>query len=127
MACLLGQDYIGSTHKVSVCACAGWVPAVCWNIWLRQSTFAGQVVQEQEQALSKGLVELAVTGAAFTRLQQSDAMEQLLFHTRIFARFAPDQKVNGPHTIWFSAVSTLFSTLHDTMGDTCGGVQLHVA
>lgn len=52
-----------------------------------------QVVQEQRAALDKQQVELAVTGAAFTRLQQSEGMEQLLFNTRIFARFAPDQKV----------------------------------
>ena len=52
-----------------------------------------QVIQEQKAALDKQQVELAVTGAAFTRLQQSECMEQLLFHTRIFARFSPEQKV----------------------------------
>lgn len=34
-----------------------------------------------------------MTGAAFQQLQQTEAMEQLLFFTRIFARFAPEQKV----------------------------------
>lgn len=52
-----------------------------------------QVLEQQRPALEKQLVELAVTGAAFTHLQQSEAMEQLLFYTRIFARFAPEQKV----------------------------------
>lgn len=79
-------------------ACAGSVIASCFNAWLMYGLCAGQVVQEQGQALGKGLVELGVTGAAFSRLQQSDAMEQLLFHTRIFARFAPDQKVSRSHT-----------------------------
>ena len=53
-----------------------------------------QVIEEQKPALQQQLVELAVTGAAFTHLQQSEAMEQLLFYTRIFARFAPEQKVS---------------------------------
>ena len=57
-------------------------------------TTVSQVVQEQRQALEKQLVELAITGAAFAKLQQSEAMEQLLFYTRLFARFAPEQKVN---------------------------------
>lgn len=52
-----------------------------------------QVLEQQRPALEQQLVELAVTGAAFTHLQQSEAMEQLLFYTRIFARFAPEQKV----------------------------------
>ena len=53
-----------------------------------------QVTQEQRSALDKQQVELAVTGAAFAKLQQSECMEQLLFHTRIFARFSPEQKVS---------------------------------
>lgn len=53
-----------------------------------------QVIQEQRSALDKQQVELAVTGAAFAKLQQSECMEQLLFHTRIFARFSPEQKVS---------------------------------
>lgn len=53
-----------------------------------------QVIEEQKPALRQQLVELAVTGAAFTHLRQSEAMEQLLFYTRIFARFAPEQKVS---------------------------------
>ncbi len=43
--------------------------------------------------LQKQLVVLAVTGSAFHKLHQSEAMEQLLLYTRIFARFAPEQKV----------------------------------
>ncbi|KAL3158258.1 hypothetical protein ABBQ38_010509 [Trebouxia sp. C0009 RCD-2024] len=53
-----------------------------------------QVIQEQRSALDKQQVELAVTGAAFAKLQQSECMEQLLFHTRIFARFSPEQKAD---------------------------------
>ena len=52
-----------------------------------------QLIQEHGADLGRQGVELAVTGAAFHQLQQSEAMEQLLFHTRIFARFAPEQKV----------------------------------
>ena len=52
-----------------------------------------QLIQEHGADLDRQGVELAVTGAAFHQLQQSEAMEQLLFHTRIFARFAPEQKV----------------------------------
>jgi len=52
-----------------------------------------QVLEMQKQSKQKHLVELAVTGAAFDKLQQSEAMERLLFFTRIFARFAPQQKV----------------------------------
>jgi len=52
-----------------------------------------QVLEMQKQSEQKPLAELAVTGAAFDKLQQSEAMEQLLFFTRIFARFAPQQKV----------------------------------
>ena len=52
-----------------------------------------QVLEMQKQSEQKPLTELAVTGAAFDKLQQSEAMEQLLFFTRIFARFAPQQKV----------------------------------
>lgn len=50
-------------------------------------------MHEHGSDLARQSIELAVTGAAFQQLQQSEAMEQLLFHTRIFARFAPEQKV----------------------------------
>ena len=52
-----------------------------------------QVLAEQKQSLQKQLIELAVTGAAFDKLRQSEALEQLLFFIRVFARFAPEQKV----------------------------------
>ena len=52
------------------------------------------MIEVQRAVLEEQRVELGVTGAAFTQLQQSQAMEQLLFYTRIFARFAPEQKVS---------------------------------
>ncbi|DBB17796.1 TPA: hypothetical protein ACH3X3_002824 [Trebouxia sp. C0006] len=59
---------------------------------LHPSFTTAQVLEMQKQSEQKPLAELAVTGAAFDKLQQSEAMEQLLFFTRIFARFAPQQK-----------------------------------
>ena len=56
-------------------------------------------MQEHKSDLARQSIELAVTGAAFQQLQQSEAMEQLLFHTRIFARFAPEQKVLSSKTV----------------------------
>lgn len=38
-------------------------------------------------------MELAVTGRAFEVLRTSNLMEKLLFYTRIFARFKPEDKV----------------------------------
>lgn len=66
-----------------------------------------QVIQDQRTALDKQQVELAVTGAAFAKLQQSDCMEQLLFHTRIFARFSPEQKVST----YFNASTSVISNV----------------
>ena len=65
-----------------------------------------QVVEQQMPALEQQVMELAVTGAAFTLLQQSEAMEQLLFYTRIFARFAPAQKVRTRQGWFFSVYKT---------------------
>ncbi|KAL0038469.1 hypothetical protein WJX77_007492 [Trebouxia sp. C0004] len=59
---------------------------------LQQSFTTAQVLEMQKQPKQTLLVELAVTGAAFDKLQQSEAVEQLLFFTRISARFAPQQK-----------------------------------
>ncbi|OWZ18491.1 P-type ATPase (P-ATPase) [Phytophthora megakarya] len=39
-------------------------------------------------------VELAITGAAFNRLKNTNEMNQLLFHVRIFSRMTPDDKVD---------------------------------
>ena len=41
-------------------------------------------------------MELAMTGKAFTELNRSELMAQLLFYTRIFARFSPEQKAGLP-------------------------------
>ena len=72
-----------------------------------------QVLEEQRQSLQKQLVELAVTGAAFDKLQQSEAMEQLLFFTRIFARFVPEQKAshNTDHTA--SVITAVLTYVHE--------------
>ena len=37
-----------------------------------------------------------MTGKAFAELNRSELMAQLLFYTRIFARFSPEQKARLP-------------------------------
>ncbi|BBN18845.1 hypothetical protein MPTK1_8g05990 [Marchantia polymorpha subsp. ruderalis] len=45
------------------------------------------------KGIEGGVMELAVTGRAFEVLRTSNLMEKLLFYTRIFARFKPEDKV----------------------------------
>ncbi|CAM6091151.1 unnamed protein product [Calypogeia fissa] len=52
-----------------------------------------ELLLENSKALESGAVELAVTGKAFNALLQTEAMTNLLFYTRIFARFTPEDKV----------------------------------
>lgn len=53
-------------------------------------------VQRHGEELEAGRMELAMTGKAFTELNRSELMVQLLFYTRIFARFSPEQKAGPP-------------------------------
>ena len=52
--------------------------------------------QRHGDELEAGRMELAMTGKAFTELNRSELMVQLLFYTRIFARFSPEQKAGPP-------------------------------
>jgi cation-transporting ATPase 13A3/4/5 len=50
------------------------------------------------KGLEGGLTELAVTGKAFNVLCETGDMNQLLYYTRIFARFTPEDKVKNDNT-----------------------------
>mmetsp|Transcript_8522 Transcript_8522/g.24452 ORF Transcript_8522/g.24452 Transcript_8522/m.24452 type:complete len:1333 (-) Transcript_8522:290-4288(-) len=52
--------------------------------------YQGKVAEQ----LRAGLLELAVSGAAFDSLQATGDMERLLLYTRIFARVSPEKKVD---------------------------------
>ncbi|KAG0585432.1 hypothetical protein KC19_2G011200 [Ceratodon purpureus] len=52
-----------------------------------------ELLRDHTKGLEAGLQELAVTGRAFTVLRRSEAMERLLYFTRIYARFTPADKV----------------------------------
>ncbi|XP_024527352.1 probable cation-transporting ATPase 13A4 [Selaginella moellendorffii] len=51
-----------------------------------------ELLQSRASSLEDGTLELAVTGKAFNRLQESKRMDDLLLYTRIFARFTPSDK-----------------------------------
>lgn len=51
------------------------------------------VVKTHQKGLEGGLTELAVTGKAFNELCRMGRMKELLFYTRIFSRFTPEDKV----------------------------------
>lgn len=53
-----------------------------------------ELLRDHTKGLEAGLQELAVTGRAFTVLRRSEAMDRLLYFTRIYARFTPTDKVN---------------------------------
>ena len=52
-----------------------------------------ELLRDHVKGLEAGLQELAVTGRAFTVLRRSEAMDRLLYFTRIYARFSPADKV----------------------------------
>lgn len=52
-----------------------------------------ELLRDHTKGLEAGLQELAVTGRAFTVLRRSEAMDRLLYFTRIYARFTPADKV----------------------------------
>jgi magnesium-transporting ATPase (P-type) len=52
-----------------------------------------ELLRDHAKGLEAGLQELAVTGRAFTVLRRSEAMDRLLYFTRIYARFTPADKV----------------------------------
>lgn len=54
-----------------------------------------QLQEVKGELLRNGEVELAVTGRAFSALQASGALYDLLLYTRIYARFTPEQKVRA--------------------------------
>lgn len=54
------------------------------------------LAQRHRDELEAGRMELAMTGKAFTELDRSELMVQLLFYTRIFSRFSPEQKAGLP-------------------------------
>ncbi|EFJ32188.1 hypothetical protein SELMODRAFT_439526 [Selaginella moellendorffii] len=51
-----------------------------------------EILAQHIKGLEGGIIELAVTGKAFNLLRTSEAMDRLLLHTRIFARFTPSDK-----------------------------------
>ena len=67
-------------------------------------------------------MELAMTGKAFTELNRSELMVQLLFYTRIFARFSPEQKAGLPACPRLSMIGLSSSNLGLPNQDgSCGG------
>lgn len=59
------------------------------------------LLREHTKGLEGGLQELAVTGKAFAVLRKSEAMDRLLYFTRIYARFTPADKVTLRERIGF--------------------------
>ena len=101
------SEGFGKHAHLSVAQLEWWQHRVSGNTRFDiASVLCWQVVEQQMPALKQQVMELAVTGAAFTLLQQSEAMEQLLFYTRIFARFAPAQKVRTRQGWFFSVYKT---------------------
>jgi predicted P-type ATPase len=74
--------------------------SVVWQPMVTTAAESGQVLSTVDmlkvhgKGLEGGLTELAVTGKAFNVLCKTGDMNQLLYYTRIFARFTPEDKVN---------------------------------
>jgi cation-transporting ATPase 13A3/4/5 len=68
-----------------------------------------------------GSIELAMTGRAFSHFYQSPpVMDQLLFHTRIFARFSPTQKSD---TVDLFIDRGLVTAMCGDGGNDCGALR----
>lgn len=84
------QIFLGDCHDQNS---LHWVPMSAQLESVSRPLQTEELFQQHQKGLEAGIVELAVTGKAFNILSRTEMMANLLFFTRIYARFTPEDKV----------------------------------